>query len=202
MTERYRSLKCTCQGVYKEKGSKFIGLAYPILDESEVKPILEQLRKEHPGAVHFCYAWRLGADGSHYRANDDGEPSGSAGKPIHNQLLSFEITNTLLVVVRYYGGTKLGVSGLISAYKEAAQQALETAEIEERVVSDYFELSFGYEQIGDVNRVLRERKLEPNSKRFEHSCWYQVLIPVTESTGFTELFEGIEGVCIKYCGRY
>ena len=113
----------------KEKGSKFIGFAFPVDDEEDLKKSLQKIREEHPKATHHCYAFRLGMKGENYRANDDGEPSGSAGLPIYNQLLAHDITNVLVIVVRYYGGTKLGVSGLVKTYKESAKITLEEAEI-------------------------------------------------------------------------
>ena len=138
----------------KEKGSKFIGFAFPVDDEAELKKSLEKIREEHPKATHHCYAYRLGIKGENYRANDDGEPSGSAGLPIYNQLLAHEITNVLVIVVRYYGGTKLGVSGLVKAYKESAKITLEEAEIVKKELESEIEISFGFSQQNQIFTLL------------------------------------------------
>lgn len=138
----------------KEKGSKFIGFAFPVDDEAELKKSLEKIREEHPKATHHCYAYRLGIKGENYRANDDGEPSGSAGLPIYNQLLAHEITNVLVIVVRYYGGTKLGVSGLVKTYKESAKITLEEAEIVKKELESEIEISFGFSQQNQIFTLL------------------------------------------------
>lgn len=138
----------------KEKGSKFIGFAFPVDDEAELKKSLEKIREEHPKATHHCYAYRFGIKGENYRANDDGEPSGSAGLPIYNQLLAHEITNVLVIVVRYYGGTKLGVSGLVKTYKESAKITLEEAEIVKKELESEIEISFGFSQQNQIFTLL------------------------------------------------
>lgn len=138
----------------KEKGSKFIGFAFPVDDEAELKKSLGKIREEHPKATHHCYAYRLGIKGENYRANDDGEPSGSAGLPIYNQLLAHEITNVLVIVVRYYGGTKLGVSGLVKTYKESAKITLEEAEIVKKELESEIEISFGFSQQNQIFTLL------------------------------------------------
>lgn len=138
----------------KEKGSKFIGFAFPVADESELKQALEKIRTEHPKATHHCYAFRMGLQGENYRANDDGEPSGSAGLPIFNQMLAHEITNTLVIVVRYYGGTKLGVSGLVKAYKESAKITLEEAHIITRELEEEIEIRFNFNQQNTIFTLL------------------------------------------------
>lgn len=138
----------------KEKGSKFIGFAFPVADESELKQALEKIRTEHPKATHHCYAFRMGLQGENYRANDDGEPSGSAGLPIFNQMLAHEITNSLVIVVRYYGGTKLGVSGLMKAYKESAKITLEEAHIITRELEEEVEIRFNFNQQNTIFTLL------------------------------------------------
>ena len=145
--------------LFKEKSSKFFGYAFPIESEEEVKPILDQLRKLHPHAVHYCYAYQIGTEKTSYRANDDGEPSNSAGAPIYGQIQSFGLTNVLVVVVRIFGGIKLGVGGLISAYKTTAQLALEEAEIIEKTIDIAFLISFDYKNMNKVMRVIKEKKL-------------------------------------------
>lgn len=152
--------KATEEILFKEKSSKFFGYAFPIQSEEEVKPIIEQLRKQHPHAVHYCYAYQIGTEKISYRANDDGEPSNTAGAPIYGQIQSFGLTNVLLVVVRIFGGIKLGVGGLISAYKTTAQLVLEEAEIIEKTIDISFLISFDYKNMNKVMRVIKEKKLD------------------------------------------
>jgi uncharacterized YigZ family protein len=146
--------------LFKEKSSKFFGYAFPIQSEEEVKPIIDQLRKLHPHAVHYCYAYQIGSEKISYRANDDGEPSNTAGAPIYGQIQSFGLTNVLLVVVRIFGGIKLGVGGLITAYKTTAQLVLEEAEIIEKTIDIHFLISFDYKNMNKVMRVIKEKKLD------------------------------------------
>jgi uncharacterized YigZ family protein len=146
--------------LFKEKSSKFFGYAFPIQSEEELKPIIEQLKKKHPHAGHFCYAYQLGTEILSYRANDDGEPSNSAGMPIYGQILSFGVTNTVVIVVRIFGGTKLGVGGLISAYKTTAQITLENCSIIEKTIDVHYQISFDYIDMNKVMRVIKEKKLE------------------------------------------
>lgn len=157
-------------GEYKEKGSKFIAFAYPFDEEAELNLYLEHLRNEHHKARHFCYAYQIGLDQNNYRINDDGEPSGTAGKPIFGQINSFGLTNILIIVIRYFGGTKLGVSGLIQAYKEAAKAALDTATIVEKYLVSNYKLNFNYDQMGFVMNILKELNLEILDKSFENTC--------------------------------
>jgi uncharacterized YigZ family protein len=154
--------------LYKEKSSKFFGYAYPITSEEEVKPIIETLKKQHPSAVHYCYAYQLGIEPAvSYRANDDGEPSNTAGMPIYGQIQSFGVTNILIVIVRIYGGIKLGVGGLIAAYRTTAQMALEVCEIIEKTIDVRFLISFDYKNMNKVMRVIKEKKLEIVSQEME-----------------------------------
>ena len=152
--------KATDEVLFKEKSSKFFGYAFPIESEEEVKPIIDQLRKLHPHAVHYCYAYQIGTEKISYRANDDGEPSNTAGAPIYGQIQSFGLTNVLLVVVRIFGGIKLGVGGLITAYKTTAQMVLEDAEIIEKTIDIHFLISFDYKNMNKVMRVIKEKKLD------------------------------------------
>ena len=174
MTERaddtFRTLKHSSESLYKVKGSKHFGYAFPVKSEDDIRLHLDELRKLHHAARHHCYAWRLGADGSRFRANDDGEPSNSAGKPILGQLQSFELTNALVVVVRYFGGTKLGVGGLIDAYRTAAREAIEANEIIEELVMDEVAISFNYDRMGAVMKVLKDFNLEMLRHRFGTDC--------------------------------
>jgi uncharacterized YigZ family protein len=148
------------ESLFKEKSSKFFGYAFPIEHEDEVKPIIEVLRKKHPHAVHYCYAYQIGTETIQYRANDDGEPSNTAGAPIYGQIQSFGLTNVLVVVVRIYGGIKLGVGGLIAAYKTSAQITLESCEIVEKTIDVPFKISFDYKNMNKVMRVIKEKKLD------------------------------------------
>jgi uncharacterized YigZ family protein len=155
------------ESLFKEKSSKFFGYAYPIESDEEVKPIIEILKKQHPHAVHFCYAYQIGTETIQYRANDDGEPSNTAGAPIYGQIQSFGLTNVLVVVVRIYGGIKLGVGGLIAAYKTSAQITLESCEIIEKTIDVPFQISFDYKNMNKVMRVIKEKKLDIVSQEME-----------------------------------
>lgn len=155
------------ESLFKEKSSKFFGYAFPIESEEEVKPIIEILKKRHPHAVHYCYAYQIGTETIQYRANDDGEPSNTAGTPIYGQIQSFGLTNVLIVVVRIYGGIKLGVGGLISAYKTSAQITLESCEIIEKTIDIPFQISFDYKNMNKVMRVIKEKKLDIASQEME-----------------------------------
>ena len=156
--------------LYKEKNSKFYGYAFPVTSEEEIKIHLEQLRKQHHGAVHFCYAFQLGTDTIYYRANDDGEPSNSAGMPIYGQIQSFGLTNVVVIVVRFFGGVKLGVGGLISAYRTAAQMVLQEAEIVEKTIDIYYKVSFDYKNMNKVMRIIKENNLEIVAQKMNESC--------------------------------
>ena len=160
----------------KEKNSKFFGYAIPVTSEEEVKENLERLRKEHFSARHWCYAYQIGTEKIQYRANDDGEPNNSAGMPIYGQIQSFEVTNVLVVVVRYFGGVKLGVGGLISAYKTAAQMALENATIVEKTINKHFIISFGYAHMNKVMRIIKEKNLQIVSQKMEMDCEIEISI--------------------------
>ena len=157
MQHSYTTIKSAVREILlKEKGSKFIGFAFPVNNEKELKTALDNLREEHPKATHHCYAFRMGLNGENYRANDDGEPSGSAGLPIYNQLLAHEITNVLVIVVRYYGGTKLGVSGLVKTYKESAKLALDEAEIITKELESDLEIHFEFHQQNQIFTLLNK----------------------------------------------
>ena len=153
--DTYKTLKGLSEGLYREKGSKFIAIAIPVDSEEEVKEKLAALRKEYHDARHHCYAYILGYDKSAYRLNDDGEPSGTGGRPIYGQLLSKDLTNTLVVVIRYFGGVKLGVSGLINAYKTAAKDALESAIIIEKQIEETYRIFFDYTTMNNVMKILK-----------------------------------------------
>jgi len=177
--------------LYKEKNSKFFGYAYPISSEEEVKPILDNLRKQHYSARHWCYAYQLGTTKIYYRANDDGEPNNSAGMPIYGQIQSFGVTNVLVVVVRYFGGVKLGVGGLISAYKTGAQMALEASDIVERTIDIHFNLKFGYKDMNKVMRVIKEKNLDIVSQKLEMDCEITISTRKKNAQAVTGAFENL-----------
>ena len=170
LIDEYKTIKDPSEGIYKEKGSKFIAYAYPISSRDDVKAYVSLLRDEYYDARHHCFAWQLGLDGNNYRANDDGEPSGTAGKPILGQIRSQELTNILIVVVRYFGGTKLGVPGLIRAYREAAIDAITNATIVDRTLDAHYELKFDYGVMNDIMRIVKEENLKIRSQQFDLSC--------------------------------
>ena len=160
--------------LFKEKNSKFFGYAFPVTTEDEIKSILNNLRKQHFGAGHFCYAFQLGTETLFFRVNDDGEPNNSAGMPIYGQIQSFGLTNVLVVVVRFFGGVKLGVGGLISAYKTAAQMALEESVILEKTIDVHFQISFDYKNMNKVMRIIKEKNLEIISQQMKESCQIKI----------------------------
>ena len=175
----------------KEKNSKFFGYAFPIFSEEEVKEILDRLRKEHFSARHWCYAYQIGTEKTQYRANDDGEPNNSAGMPIYGQIQSFEVTNVLVVVVRYFGGVKLGVGGLISAYKTAAQMALENATIIEKTINKHFVISFGYAHMNKVMRIIKEKNLQIVAQKMEMDCEIEISIRKKNAQNLLDTFENL-----------
>ena len=175
----------------KEKNSKFFGYAIPVTSEEEIKEILERLRKEHFSARHWCYAYQIGTEKIQYRANDDGEPNNSAGMPIYGQIQSFEVTNVLVVVVRYFGGVKLGVGGLISAYKITAQMALENSEIVERTIDKHFIISFGYANMNKVMRIIKEKNLQIISQKMEMDCEIEISIRKKNVQNLLDTFENL-----------
>jgi len=179
--------------LFKEKNSKFFGYAFPFESEDELKPIIDGLKKQHPNAGHFCYAYQIGTNKNYYRANDDGEPSNSAGMPIYGQIQSFGVTNILIVVVRLFGGVKLGVGGLISAYKTAAQLSLENCDIIEKTIDVQYQILFEYKNMNKVMRIIKEKNLDIVSQKMEMSC--EIIIKTRKKNAeiifdiFNSLFE-------------
>lgn len=190
-------LKPSEETLFKDRSSKFFGYVYPVLDEEDVKSCLEILRKQHHSARHFCYAYQLGIENIKYRANDDGEPNNSAGLPIYGQIQSFDVTNVLVVSVRYFGGTKLGVGGLINAYKTSAQLALESSEIVEKTITVLYKLNFGYELMNKVMRVIKEKNINIVSQNLELTCEYIISIRKKEAQSIFDIFENLYKVDIK-----
>ncbi|MCR4828313.1 MAG: IMPACT family protein [Bacteroidales bacterium] len=194
--DTYYTIQSPTEGLYKEKGSKFLAFAYPVRTEQEVKELLEAKCKEFFDARHHCYAYILGADKAAWRANDDGEPSGTAGKPIHGQLMSKDLTDTLVIVVRYFGGIKLGVSGLINAYRTAARDALDKATILEKTVNLRYRLMFEYPLMNDVMRLLKQYDLQPLEQRFEMDCELSFEVRRSLAVQVYDAFAKLQGVRI------
>lgn len=196
--DTYRTLDFPSEEVlYKEKNSKFFGYAFPIFSEDEAKKILDDLRKQHHSARHWCYAFQIGTEKIYFRANDDGEPSNSAGMPIYGQIQSFEITNVLVVVVRYFGGVKLGVGGLISAYRTAAQMALEVSEIVEKTIDIHYLVTFDYKNMNKVMRVIKEKNLDIVSQKMEMNCEIEIKTRKKNAEMVFDIFSNLYEIGIK-----
>lgn len=183
--------------LFKDKNSKFIGYAYPITSENEVKPIIEQLKKEHFNARHWCYAYQIGTTLKKYRANDDGEPNNSAGTPIYGQIQSFNLTNILIIVVRYFGGTKLGVSGLINAYKTCAELTINESTIIERNIQTLFQIDFEYPLMNKVMRVIKENNLEIINQTMELKCVFIIATRKSNTEKINEILRNFFGITYK-----
>jgi uncharacterized YigZ family protein len=196
--DTYKTIESNAEGIFRDKGSKFIAYAYPIRTEEEVKPILLSLRAEHTKARHFCYAYRLSPDRSVFRINDDGEPTGTAGRPILNCLLSEDVTNVLVVVVRYFGGTLLGVPGLIAAYKNASIEALKAATIINKTVNDIYQVEFDYLQMNDVMRLVKEEGLIVLAQNFDTHCVLKFEVRKAQLNQVLAKFDKIEGLKHQY----
>jgi len=193
--DTYFTIEKPAEGTFRDRGSKFIAFAYPINSDSEIKDILARLKADHPKANHHCWAMRLGLDRSVFRINDDGEPSGTAGRPILNALLSRNLTNVLVVVVRYFGGTLLGVPGLINAYRTATDEAIKTAVIIEKTVNDVYVVRFNYDKMNEIMRIIKDDALTILEQRFDNDCVVKIEIRklrVNEVIGKLEKVEGVE----------
>ena len=196
--DEYLTISEPSQGLFKDRGSKFLAFAYPVTNEQEIKQIQEQLRSEYHDARHHCYAYMLGPEKLVYRANDDGEPSSTAGKPILGQIRSFDLTNILIVVIRYFGGTKLGVSGLIHAYKTASEEALKSANIIKKTLHDIYELKFEYPLMNDVMRILKEENIDQVGQKFELSCSVWISLRKADTEKVLSKFDRIDNLKIEY----
>ena len=194
MEDVYKTIESVTDGIYKEKGSRFIAFAYPVMNEDEIKEIMATIKEKYYDARHHCYAWRLGADKLRFRANDDGEPSSTAGKPILGQIVSHDLTNILIVVIRYFGGIKLGVSGLIHAYREATIDVLSNAVIVEKTVNKQLRIRFSYLVMNDVMKVIKEINPMVIERNFELEC--EILLEIRQKDMLTLHFrlEQIESV--------
>ncbi len=196
--DTYNTIETSTEGIlFKEKNSKFFGFAYPVLNEDDVKFYLENLKKVHHSARHWCYAYQTGTETIAYRANDDGEPSNSAGMPIYGQIQSFDVTNILVVVVRYFGGVKLGVGGLISAYKTTAQLTLETSTIVEKTINKTFLISFDYKNMNTVMRIIKEKNLNITNQKLHLDCQITISVRKKEADVVFEIFNHLFEINIK-----
>jgi uncharacterized YigZ family protein len=195
--DEYKTIVKSSQGLFRDKGSKFIAHAIPCTTEDEVKTQLELLRKEYYDARHHCYAYILGFDKSAYRMNDDGEPSGTAGKPIYGQLLSHDLTNILVVVIRYFGGTKLGVRGLINAYKYATQDAIANNEIVTKIIMEKYELTFDYVDMNDVMRIMKEENLDQVGQDFQMTCRLNFVVRRMNADRVVQRFKDLRKVEVR-----
>ncbi|MBP6090372.1 MAG: YigZ family protein [Crocinitomicaceae bacterium] len=198
----YQTVRSLSEGIYKEKGSKFIGYVAPCYTEDEAKQLLEQWRKNHFQARHVCYAYRFGLDGKIVRSNDDGEPNNSAGIPILGQIQSFALTNVLVGVVRYFGGTKLGVGGLVQAYKTAAKEAIEEAEIIVVEVFEWVEITFEYSELPQVMHLLKTHNVEQRQQNFELTCTLVALLPLNNAVYIKNELEKLKTVSYIIKGIY
>jgi uncharacterized YigZ family protein len=197
MDDAYLTITSPCEGLYKEKGSKFFAFAFPVFSKEQVKPIIDDLRKKHHDARHVCFAYIINPLNPETRSNDDGEPSGTAGRPILGALMSKNVVNVLMVVVRYFGGTKLGTSGLINAYKTASLDAFENGEIVERNLEATFTISFGYFIMNDVMKVIKEDNPTILSQNFDNECQMQLQIRLNDYERIKAKLEKLEGLRIE-----
>ncbi|MDX9940852.1 MAG: YigZ family protein [Bacteroidales bacterium] len=195
--DTYLTIENPSKGFYKDKGSKFIALAWPVDNEEQIQEILTSVKKEYYDARHHCYAWILGHEGDHYRVNDDGEPSGTAGKPIYGQLLSAGLSNIFVVVVRYFGGIKLGVRGLIDAYKGATMDALQNATLVTKILYDHFQIDFDYFSMNDVMKVLKDNDLQQYDHQFDLNCSLKYKVRKSVSRQILETLEAIDQVMVS-----
>ena len=198
MKDTYQTIKAHSEeALFKDRNSKFFGYAFPVKNEAEIEQRLEEIKSKHHKARHWCYAWQLGKLETRYRANDDGEPSNSAGMPIYGQIQSFDVTNILIIVVRYFGGVKLGVGGLINAYRTAAQLALESAPIVRRTVDETFIVKFDYPEMNKVMQIIKQNNLNVIDQKLELDCQIFISVRKKEAEKIYELFDQIYKVEIS-----
>ena len=197
-SDSYITIKSSSEGIYKEKGSRFIAFAYPVSSQEEIKPIIDKIRKEHHEARHHCYAYMIGHQRLIWRVNDDGEPSGTAGRPILGQINSFGLTNILIVVSRYFGGTLLGVSRLINAYRTAAAAAIKNCEIIERTLQEYYEITYPYISMNSVMKILKEEAMVQYDQSFDIECCIKVNFRASAREIILKRLSRIEGLKYKY----
>lgn len=197
-SDTYLTIKSSSQGIYKEKGSRFVAFAFPVSDLVEIKPIIDKIRKKNHEARHHCYAYMIGHERTNWRVNDDGEPSGTAGRPILGQINSFGLTNIIIVVSRYFGGTLLGVSGLINAYRSAASSAIQNAEITEKTLNEYYEIIYPYVAMNDVMRILKEENAGQSDQSFDLECRILLNFRVSDKEKILSRLSRLDGLKYKY----
>jgi uncharacterized YigZ family protein len=197
-SDNYKTIKSASTGSYKEKGSRFLAFAFPITSQDEIKPLIDGIRKEYHDARHHCYAYMIGIERLNFRTNDDGEPSGTAGRPILGQINSFGLTNILIVVSRYFGGTLLGVSGLINAYRTAAADAIKNGKIIECTLHEYYLIKFPYLIMNDIMKILKEEELGQAEQLFELQCSMITNFRVSDRERILYRFSRIEGLEYRY----
>ena len=196
--DTYQTIEKPVEGIFRDRGSKFLSFVYPIKSDQDIKTIIANLKQEHPKANHHCWAMRWSTDRSIFRINDDGEPSGTAGRPILNVLLSRNLTNIAAIVVRYFGGTLLGVPGLINAYKTATELALSEAKVVEKTVNDIYAISFDYLQMNDVMRIVKEEYLDVLEQHFDNNCAINVAIRKMQVNQALARLQKLPSVTVKY----
>ena len=196
--DTYRTITKETDGYFRDKGSKFYAFAFPVSTEEEVKEKLAYLRKKYYDARHHCYAYQLGAEKTAYRINDDGEPSGSAGKPIFGRILSNDLTNILIVVIRYFGGVKLGIPGLINAYKTVAQEAIEKNTISTHTINMIYELKYEYPLMNDVMRIIKEEALDIVFQQFEMNCTIHISVRRNDASRIESKLLSIRELNVTY----
>jgi uncharacterized YigZ family protein len=198
ITDIYKTIKASSRGIFKDRGSRFIAYAIPVKSTDEVKSILEEYRKKYHDARHHCFAYVLGFEKSIWRTNDDGEPSGTAGKPIMGQINSFDLTDILIIVIRYFGGTLLGPSGLINAYKTAACEAIKSSDIIELTVNDYFKIEFPYSSMNGVMKILKEENIGQTDQVYGLECSIIISFRLSKKECILKKLSGIENVKLTF----
>jgi uncharacterized YigZ family protein len=201
-SDTYKTIKATSEGIYKEKGSRFVSIAIPVSEQEEIKPIIDKIKKEHHVARHHSFAYMIGSERINWRVNDDGEPSGTAGRPILGQINSFGLTNIIIVVSRYFGGTLLGVSGLINAYRSAAASAINNAELTEKTLREYYEIRFPYIAMNDVMKILKEENIGQSEQSFDLECRIMINFRVSLKEKIINRLSRIEGLKYTYLDTY
>ncbi len=192
MTDLYKTIQSPCSGEYRDRGSKFLAFGFPVVSEEEAKNIVAELKKKYHDARHHCFAYNIGAEGLYRRVNDDGEPSGTAGKPIYGQILSAGLSDILIVVIRYFGGTLLGTGGLIRAYRTASENALNNAVVVEKTVDDTVELTFGYEFMNEIKKILKKYGCRLENQQFDEMCHFWIRIRTSNTVPFIQHISGLK----------
>lgn len=194
----YKTIKGNAEGIFRDRGSRFLAFAFPVTEQDQIKPILDQLRKEHHDARHHCFAYMLGSERTIFRSNDDGEPSGTGGRPILGQINSYGLTNILIVVVRYFGGTLLGVSGLINAYRSAAENAIQNSEIIECTLKEYYEIKYPYTSMNDVMKIIKEEDISQSEQEFDIICTIKICMRASAKEKVLKRLERVEKLEYRY----